>query len=489
MSERVLIVYYDCENVSTDFRSLLAIEKYSQTFWGNKNVVDLAEDWSSSSSYDSFFIHIKNQEALVKLKVDLLPTGFKKVVFWNSRVVFQGAEILQRLLVKAILYEDPVYLNQKGNVVPFCVVSSKMIGAAITSQGEVDFTTLFELPSKKEVLKNENNILDISKYDDLIQFFQNRRNVRFFNEINAQKYHYEKKSREKIKIKLEYMFHKFIPEELKHYFVAPSKYISQESYSSYCVEKYNLLDVSIQWLFGDWNKATFQKFLENISYFYVTKSTEMIIEDEGRDFKSLYVSKVKSRIETLKRSPSYFKIEKVLSLTNWKNIDNVMAFYLRCLEKVKVNKKLLVFSHGDPCFSNILYDKRTDILKFIDPKGAETESESKLHYSYDIAKLSHSILGDYDFINNGLFKVEIMEDLFPKLMIEDSNRERQELKQLFISYLSRLDIDYEDLRVLESSLFLSMLPLHLDDDRKVLGLLLNGLKILDKIKESERYGS
>ena len=110
---------------------------------------------------------------------------------------------------------------QGGEVIPFCVITSKMMESAITVGGTVEIAGLYELSGNKEVLSNESQVLDISKYDNLIEFFHSRRNVRFFNEISRRKYHYEKKSTERNKIRLEYLFHEFIPSELKHYFVTP----------------------------------------------------------------------------------------------------------------------------------------------------------------------------------------------------------------------------------------------------------------------------
>ena len=54
-----------------------------------------------------------------------------------------------------------------------------------------------------------------------------------------------------------------------------------------------------------------------------------------------------------------------------------------------------IISHGDLCMSNILWSDEMNIIKFIDPKGSEY---MMLDEYYDIAKLSHSIVGNYDQI-------------------------------------------------------------------------------------------
>jgi streptomycin 6-kinase len=51
--------------------------------------------------------------------------------------------------------------------------------------------------------------------------------------------------------------------------------------------------------------------------------------------------------------------------------------------------------HGDFCFSNILYDFRMGRIKTIDPRGIDLNNELTIYGDtrYDLAKLSHSILG------------------------------------------------------------------------------------------------
>ena len=55
--------------------------------------------------------------------------------------------------------------------------------------------------------------------------------------------------------------------------------------------------------------------------------------------------------------------------------------------------------------------------------------------------------------------------------------------EIFKEYLQENKINYRMIRVLESSLFLSMLPLHMDNPRKVYGFLLNAINIMKEVEK------
>ena len=62
--------------------------------------------------------------------------------------------------------------------------------------------------------------------------------------------------------------------------------------------------------------------------------------------------------------------------------------------------------HGDFCFSNILYDFKSQSIKVIDPRGLSGDGKEQSIYGdlrYDVAKLAHSVIGKYDFIIAGRF--------------------------------------------------------------------------------------
>jgi hypothetical protein len=62
--------------------------------------------------------------------------------------------------------------------------------------------------------------------------------------------------------------------------------------------------------------------------------------------------------------------------------------------------------HGDFCFGNILYDSRVHRLKVIDPRGYVSAGCPSIYGDgrYDLAKLSHSIVGRYDHLIAGCYE-------------------------------------------------------------------------------------
>ena len=86
-------------------------------------------------------------------------------------------------------------------------------------------------------------------------------------------------------------------------------------------------------------------------------------------------------------------------------------------------------------------------------------------------------------MNNGLFTIELNNDLKMDLKIESSNLES--LQDMFIKKVEEYGYDVEVIRVCETSLFLSMLPLHVDIPSKVFAFILNAI---DMMKELDKYG-
>ncbi|WP_429080622.1 hypothetical protein [Aeromonas bivalvium] len=144
--------------------------------------------------------------------------------------------------------------------------------------------------------------------------------------------------------------------------------------------------------------------------------------------------------------------------------------------------------HGDLCFSNILYDFRTNRIKTIDPRGITQNGGISIYgdYRYDLAKLSHSVLGLYDWIIAGYHHTHIDKD---RLIIEqrfDIPSRIQEVQATFISMIEqRYNIPALCLYAMQIHLFLSMLPLHTDDIQRQNGLFANAFRIYEELKRLE----
>lgn len=136
-----------------------------------------------------------------------------------------------------------------------------------------------------------------------------------------------------------------------------------------------------------------------------------------------------------------------------------------------ISKSPVAQMHGDLCLSNILYCKVSQRFVLIDPKG-----EERMPVIYDLAKLSHSILGNYDFILADQYEI-VLDKVHYVLKFPEIN---SNFINLLPSLLSCIDIDIsmQDIRKLEAMLFLTMIPFHFDNPHRCLAFLLQSKKII-----------
>jgi len=132
--------------------------------------------------------------------------------------------------------------------------------------------------------------------------------------------------------------------------------------------------------------------------------------------------------------------------------------------------------HGDLCLSNILYDPRNCAIRLIDPRGSFGAWDIYGDPDYDLAKLCHSIAGDYDLIVNGQVTVDWTPGDFT--IRPHVNARHRLVKQVFAGWLAERCGDADRARrvaLIESLLFLSMPPLHKDRPQAQRAFLCTGL--------------
>jgi hypothetical protein len=132
--------------------------------------------------------------------------------------------------------------------------------------------------------------------------------------------------------------------------------------------------------------------------------------------------------------------------------------------------------HGDFCFSNLLYDPKVRLVKMIDPRGEFGVPGVFGDRRYDLAKLTHSYAGKYDFIVADRFSVEVESDGCLRLSMH-SNDYYTRVRSIFDAVLLPDASLRQQVYALQALLFLSMLPLHADKPRRQLTMLATGLQL------------
>ena len=328
-------------------------------------------------------------------------------------------------------------------------------------------------------------LIDIGIVSHFIQCITGNFDSRYFNSLEGDEYTLVKSSANKKKIKSEYSYYQLLPADMKMWFVMPFNYKEEKEKACYVMERLHMTDLAVKWVHGSVDEKEFEELLDKYFYFFHLRHKNNVSADEyARISDELYVVKVVKRVEELKQLEQFEKIERLLEADGSANsLDAILEKYFELKEKIERKNQyehISVIGHGDPCFANTLYNKTTKTLKFIDPKGALSEEELWTNPYYDIAKLSHSICGRYDFFNNGLFEIKINEDFQCELNIDFDN---SNYIRIFRGKLEQNGYDYLTVRIYEASLFISMLPLHIDYPYKVLGFILNAVHILKEIEK------
>lgn len=331
-------------------------------------------------------------------------------------------------------------------------------------------------------------MFDISMVGNFIQCITGNFDSRYFNTLQGNEYTIVKSSVNKDKIKSEYCYYHLLPDDMKMWYVLPFDYQEDGQVASYRMERLHMADLAVKWVHGSIGLEEFEEVLDKYFYFFKTRHQKTVTGQEYEKMvEKLYLNKVISRVSDLKKQKQFGRIRQFIeSGLPEHDIDGILNRYIKlkiAIENKNNYPKISVIGHGDPCFANTLYNRPTKTLKFIDPKGALKEQDLWTNPYYDIAKLSHSICGRYDFFNQGLFDIRIDGEFSYELHVGFDN---EKYVGIFKRKLEENGYDYLTVRIYEASLFLSMLPLHIDSPRKVFAFLLNARNIL---KEIEQYVS
>lgn len=309
----------------------------------------------------------------------------------------------------------------------------------------------------------EDNWIDLGHLDE----FNKNKEVasRYFNEIiiDREKGILTKKSKEKEKFINEIKWYLKIPKELEYMIPRIFSYDLAFDNPEIKMEYYSYLTLHNVFIHGNysinkWDKI-FDLLLKTNQEFQKYK-LKLSKEKIDLALQKIYVDKTIQRLELLKKDKefiSFFEGEITINGKKYQNLEKIIKKIPEVVKKKLLNIDELTIIHGDYFFANILYDTNSNFIRLIDPRGDFGGYGIYGDPRYDLAKLSHSVNGKYDFIVSDKFSIE---DTSSIIEFEINYKEDyDDIKELFFDKIKEKK---EEIALIEALLFLSMIPLHKD---------------------------
>ncbi|MCR5687189.1 MAG: aminoglycoside phosphotransferase family protein [Lachnospiraceae bacterium] len=465
MMRNAVIIYDDSRKPGKEIAGITGGKSFGETIYKRRTLRErVAEAFSDMPGVAGFY-DVGSREI-----ADIKDTP---VILYYSDFGIANLKELETIVYKAGYAHENYKITHMNRIA--CVIY-KDAASYFASQG-TDPESFTEIKSGA--------FTDLSDVGNFRSFITGGFDARFFNSLTGDEYCVVKSSEKKQKIKAEYMFYGLLPDDMKQWFARGYDYKEDEHSASYRMQRYHMTDLAIRYVHSSVSYEEFREILGHLFHFIShRRSVPVTAMEYEAEAKRLYVTKVYDRCRQLKDMDGYDVISALIgSLTRFSDIDEIVKRYVNAFDGMRermVFDHVKTVSHGDLCFSNILYSHPDSLMIFIDPKGALTEDELYMDPYYDLAKLSHSICGHYDYFNSGLYEITVDEDMSAHVRVDADNRQ---YVAMFRESLSAAGIDFRLVRLYEASLFLSMLPFHMDRPQKVFGFILNAIAILDSLEK------
>jgi hypothetical protein len=492
------LVYDDRASVPDDIRALLGVSRFSQVLYRKRPLLEHVRELVRDADIGEF-IHLRRDadaEGLAQ-RLDRAP-GSRRFLYYPSFVI-------PRCLDDARVFLKKVRYARRDIIVPVRSDAADQThdnpGAMLLWMGSTRMRDVFEPLARGDLLRvrrtadrafapvgDASGLTDISRYDRFVEFLSSNFDVRHFNAIEHDGLSVRKRSRDVAKMRREHRFLSLVDGPISAFF--PRVLSFEEGVSegapeaTYSLERFHVPDMAIQWVHGALSPEEFESFLDRVeSYFRVRPVRECDDDALARVGREVFVDKVVQRLARFRSMPIREIVEPILQRAGEGATLDILERRFRALDASLTRSgdaRALAFTHGDPCFSNILYDRRTQLFKLIDPRGADGPDDLFSHPWYDAAKLSHSVLGSYDFINHNLF--ELIFDSSLGLSLAMNAPDLRPHRASFVRRMDALGFSYPLLRLREASLFLSMLPLHAENPKKIVAFALTARDILSELE-------
>lgn len=308
-------------------------------------------------------------------------------------------------------------------------------------------------------------------------------NGRAFNslQVDAGRGTISKTSSRKAKLRAELDWYLCLPKSLSH--LAPRVLDSTSDPDPKVeLEFYSYPALADAFLYGSWDLGAWEGVLSAIGVALDAMALYAVPSSEtGRRRAALYEMYVEKTLERLAEFAGTNPLgQKEEIVSNGRRYPGVPVLLREFRDIVQgcglLDDTPFCIIHGDLCLSNILYDRRGGFVRAVDPRGSFGSYSLHGDPRYDLAKLCHSFEGEYDLLVNEVFDLSEGEAAFQLRVL--STPAQRAIRELFGRWLaSRADTEVNAVHLIESLLFLSMLPLHYDRPKAQTAFLLRGLEI------------
>ena len=311
--------------------------------------------------------------------------------------------------------------------------------------------------------------------------------ARSFNsiEIDEQRGILKKRSENKEKLVNEIRWYLRIPNKLQYLLPRvydysldlTDPYVSMEYYG------YHTLHESL--VFGDlplvkW-QAIFQKLLFAINDMGKFTVTGERIQFEAA-LRDIYLQKTFDRLDMMRNEldfHSFFENTITINGKEYRSLNEYLKMLPQLIEKLVVYTFTGQFNiiHGDLCFANILIEDTYDFIRVIDPRGKFGTFDIYGDARYELAKLMHTLEGKYDFIIEDMFDIDVIGNTIEYHV----HKQIDNITNVFLDVFRESIDNIQAVRLIEATLFLSMIPLHSDYKQRQFAMLATGVMLLEQV--------
>ena len=259
------------------------------------------------------------------------------------------------------------------------------------------------------------------------------------------------------------------------------------------MEYYGYPTLAEAFFFENVNLSLWEQILNHLHKIVVQGFKEVHRPVSRAVIEEMYLKKTRERLSAID-APSALRtlVESKESIViNGREVASLLQLWPRIETAVEELATTSIGSviHGDLCLSNILYDLRSRICKFVDPRGSFGGTGIYGDLRYDVAKLYHSIYGLYDFIVNDLFHVSV-DGRNVQLEIRSRSHHAEichRFEQVFFC-----DFVQKEILLITALLFASMPVLHYDSPDRQIAMFTRSLQLFDEYfnpKSSETFAN